>query len=259
MKKFSQIAVAVCAALTLLACGSVANAQGVAYLRADFEPWGFTSNVDNMNDVFGAGNWTDAHFSSVNTNALFSKQNCFIFIEGGDGTEPDFASYYSANLPAIQSWVAGGGSLFVNAAQWYNNLDYGFGGVTNNIGYYSSNGAAATAHPIFTDLGYGAPGTSWTGNFFSHGIITGSGGVVLITQDNGAALVEDTYGLGHVMFGNMTSTPWQSPYFQANALRENILLYGSQQANCVPEPGVVAFGIFASGSVLGLIARKRKA
>ena len=53
-----------------------------------------------------------------------------------------------------------------------------------------------------------------------------------------------------------TNITGQTLYFR-NGDNHDFNLFNSPQA--VPEPGSVAFGIFATGSVLGLIARKRKA
>jgi hypothetical protein len=109
------------------------NASGdVVYLRSSAgAPWGQNGNETALNTVFGAGNWKDYRYETVNIASLLSNSTKFIFMEGGDGTANEMKSFLTANLPAIESWVSSGGALFLNAApNEGGNMNFGFGGVT---------------------------------------------------------------------------------------------------------------------------------
>lgn len=108
-------------------------AQDAAYLRSQTgEPWGVTENIEAMDDVFGAGNWTSAFFQTVNPNVLFSASHKFVFIDGSDsGTNAMFA-FLAANGTLIENWVAQGNTLYLNSASNQTGGNVGFNNVTFN-------------------------------------------------------------------------------------------------------------------------------
>jgi hypothetical protein len=122
-------------------------------------------------------------------------------------------------------------------------MSYGFGGVTLNYDGATTFGASASAvngaHPIFNGPHLPA-GTNFTGNFFSHAFITGGGTTSLMLDQNGRVVLSSlAFGAGHVLFGGMTTTNFHSPNPNALNLRANMLEFGAQQAEPVPEPATV--------------------
>jgi hypothetical protein len=234
--------------LTLFAYATTVGAS-VSYITGPTEPWGFTSNVDAMNAAFGAGNWQQHTFANAVGSGVFTPgAYSFLYFDGGDGNDSLFNAFVGANRSALEGWVASGGSLFLNAARWSNSsLDVGFGATLTGDDFLSSTGTAAGLHPIF-DV---TTGTSWTGTWFSHDIITGTGLTTLITGSDGVVLAEKDWGSGNVMIGGMTSTGWHLPQPAAFNLRVHILNYGAGQAGqAVPEPASLA--VWSLLSVVGI-------
>jgi len=190
-----------------------------------------------MNAVFGSGNWTQASFLTVNVGAMLSPTTCLIFIEGGDANANALNTFLTANLTAIQNWVWNGGRLLINSAPNQGaNINFGFGGVTlnyNGMPSLSTPGAAApgmAGHAVFT--GSHTPcGIAFTGNWFSHGYITGGGtsaiiaGTLVNTPTQVITLCEKPWGSGLAMFGSMTTTNFHLPQPNSNNLLNNILSY----------------------------------
>jgi hypothetical protein len=210
--------------------------NAVAYLRTtNGLPWGSADNEAILNLVFGPG-WQDLRYETANPAAVFTATNRFIILEGGADGGPAMGTFLTNNLPAISNWVAGGGSLFVDAAPFFggggsSNYYLGFG-VTLAVGDVSSTATAANpAHAIFT--GPNLPvGTSWAGNYFAHSSVSGLGLTGLITNNANGNLVlaERGYGLGHLMFGGMTLPLFHTPQPQATNLLGNIFVYGVSQS-----------------------------
>ena len=137
----------------------------------------------------------------------------------------------------------------------------GFGVTLTYPDFSPSVTAAQPLHPIF--LGpYGVVPTSYTGNFFGHGTVSGGGITSIIDQTGGASvLAEKSYGAGHLLVGGMTTDNFHQPQPDAHILLENILAYGASQAGAVaavPEPATIAsvgFGILAG---VGALIRRRR-
>src|SRR5215831_2769949 len=55
----------------------------VYYIRAG-EPWGVTTNIDLLNEVFGRGNYIVAKYYNVDPNTVFSGSTSIVFLEGSD-------------------------------------------------------------------------------------------------------------------------------------------------------------------------------
>ena len=230
----------------LLALGFAGTAIAAPYyLRSDVDmPWGVATNEAAMNSVFGAGNWVDGRYETVNAATLFTAANSFIFMEGGDSSADALEAFLAANSSAVSSWVNAGGRLFVNAApNMGDGMSFGFG---VSLSYPDFNGADIAVavdplHPIFSGVA-----TAYTGTSFSHAIVSGAGLSSLI--DNGAGnsvLSEMLIGNGIGLFGGMTTDNFHSPQTDAHQLRINILSYAANTPlNNVPEP--------ASATLLGL-------
>lgn len=93
--------------------------QDKVYLRSTIgAPWGSSSNEEAMDTVFGAGNWQDLRYETVNVGTLLSSSTCFIFMEGGANNDVPLDNFLTANMTAIENWVSTGGSLFLNSAGW---------------------------------------------------------------------------------------------------------------------------------------------
>ena len=177
------------AALFAVAGSGLAEASSIVYLRSTAgAPWGENTNEQAMDLAFGAGNWDDLRFETVNIAALFSGATSFIVIEGERlHGRTRWKRSSPPTRPRSKSWVAGGGSVFINAApNEGDGMSYGFGGVTLNYQDFGPSALTAMngAHPIFNGPFLPA-GTNFTGNFFSHANITGGGITGLIQDDNG--------------------------------------------------------------------------
>ncbi len=217
--------------ITLPATGSV------VYLRSTAgAPWDQTSNETNLNTAFGVGNWQDLRYESVNVASLLSPTRKFIFMEGSDDNALEMGLFLSNNIVAIQNWVSGGGSLFINAApNEGGNQSLGFG-VTLTYPASSAQGLTADPlHPIFNGP-FLPVGGSWTGNSFAHATVSGSGLTGLITNSTGGILLAGKpWGSGYALFGGMTLSFFHAPDPHADNLRANILSYaGAQAAEAMP-------------------------
>ncbi len=251
--------------LAAFACLAPNADAGVIYMRSTVgPPWGETTNEQAMDAAFGVGGWDDLRYETATPAAVFSAANSFAFLEGGDNNANELEAFLVANLGTIEGWVAGGGSLFVNAApNEGDGMSYGFGGVNLTNGDFSTDPVSAVnpAHPIF--VGPNATLTSFDGSFFAHASVSGPGLTALMTDSLGKVhLAEKSFGMGHAIFGGMTTTNFHDPEAEALNLRTNLLIYGAGAANqnpVVPEPTSFAvFGIAALGLVGGG-RRRRKA
>ncbi|MFN3939838.1 MAG: GEVED domain-containing protein, partial [Chitinophagales bacterium] len=230
----------------------------ISNVYGGYEPWYVTSNTDAMNSVFGAGEWTLDFYETVDPGVLFSSENCFVYLEGGDAHANEMETFLNANMETIESWVVAGGRLLLNSApNEGDGMSFGFDGTSLVYSYYTSTAEAATSHPIF-DGPFTPVGTSWTGGSFGHARITGSDLNVLIVDafatDN-IVLAEKVYGAGVVLFGGMTPNFFHSPATESANLRANILSYLScgavvEACNPVPPTGIYVDGISATSATV---------
>ncbi len=244
--KFKNICFAT-VALGIYCTSATLTSASVAYLRSEDggAPWGLTGNEEQMDNVFGAGNWSDLRFETVSPAALFSSGTSFVFLEGGDAGAEELQTFLTANSATIGSWVSAGGRLLVNSAPNEGGLtDLGFG-VTLTYSDFSFSGSAVNAaHPVFN--GPAVPvSIAFTGDYLSHASVSGAGLSGIIVDDNGdMILAEKSVGSGHVVFGGLTlpfftSHPLWLPQPEASNLHQNIIAYS---ANPVPEPSTYLAG-----------------
>lgn len=175
-------------AATLLAASAAswaaAPAFSAAYMSsATGEPWDSSTNLQAMDAAFGAGNWDRISFADGYTGYTF------VYIDGSDQFGNEFRDFVAANLATLQSYVAFGGRLLINAATNTSGGEtYGVGFGTTTVeggnGYSSSGTLTVAGQPLSAN----GAGTTWNGNYFAHNAIA-SGLTTLITGENGEAVL----------------------------------------------------------------------
>ena len=230
---------------------SAANAS-IMYATGGSNPWGQQTNDAAMNTAFGSGNWSKSF--GFNT-GLFSGAS-FVFLDGSDSNANQLSSFIASNLTAIESYVSGGGRLFINAAPNVgSSFSLGFGANLNYADYSST--ATVTTLGVAAGLTNGGIATNYSGGYFSHASVSGADISKLISDNNGDIVFgAKQFGAGFVAFGGQTTSNFHSPSFDSGALRVNELLYVSNAAvQGVPEPETLA--LFALG-LLGVFASLRR-
>jgi hypothetical protein len=246
-----MVKVTVCAALALAAGASAQNNYYVRSVNGD--AWGCGGNQAAMDVAFGQGNYLIESYETMNIGQVFGPNTDLVYIDGGNGNATSFKNFFNANKGAIEAWVDAGGCLFANAAGWYESqINIGFNNTIINGNNYSPNFNAVDAnHPVFNGP-FTPAGPSYSGNYASHGYISGGPGFTAIGQ-NGAgqpSLVDFWWGSGHVMVGALTDPQcWWSPQPNAVNVRANMLAYTCR----IPAPGAAA--LLGIG---GLIAARRR-
>jgi len=219
------------------------NAQNPAYVRAaSGNAWNQMDNPNAMNTVFGAGNWSELTYETVNPAVLFSTAYDFIFMDGGADKDIPMNNFLNANRTLMENWVSNGGVLYLNSAGWTTSVVYGFGGVQAVFTPASANGNAVNpAHPIFNGPFLPA-GTAFTGGSFAHDHIVGGSTSPIMTGQAGVLLSETAWGSGWVIFGGLTGPfAWDPAPNDANLLA-NILAYlDSKQTPAVTGPTMDSF------------------
>src|SRR5262249_16751655 len=92
----------------------------------------------------------------------------------------------------------------------------------------------------------GPVGSSFSGSFLGHAIVSGPGlsGILTNASDGKWVLAERVYGAGHLMFGGLTLPAFQAPQPQASNLWANILFQaGVQSAVAQTTLGLLAAGM----------------
>lgn len=198
------------------------------YVRSQTgSPWGQSNYEADMDAVFGVGAWVAARYESVNANDLFSSANNFIYMEGSDRNANALETFITANKVKMEDWVFAGGTLFINAApNQGDGMDLGFGATLVYRDFSGTSTAVDVNHPIFHGP-FGITGNTFTGNYFGHATVTGSGLNPLIVDNTHGryVLAEKTHGRGVVFFGGMTSRNFHRPKPQVTYLHKNIRMY----------------------------------
>jgi hypothetical protein len=179
-----------------------------------------------MNLAFGPGGWTLQSFESAPVATVFSPATSFVFLDGSDNHATELNTFLTANLPAIEAWVASGGSLFINSApNEGGSFNLGFGGTTLVYPYYASSvTVTALTHPAY--LGPHMPTSSFmSGSSYSHARITGTGYTTVLNDGGNLILCEKAWGEGQVMMGGMTTVNYHSPSPHASNWRANLFEY----------------------------------
>jgi len=218
--------------------GGIKKAPTVYYLRAfdssgddaNTEPWDGTTNINELNAVFGENGWALNTFESVDPAGVFAEGTTYVFIDGSDNGAEELATFLADNHEIIENWVYSGGNLFLNAApNEGGNINLGFGGTTLIYADDVNNSDQVTistgqeSHPIF--IGPGNCGDVWTGNSFAHAIIEGSITTLIVNPGEKIVCGEISWGDGKVIFGGMTVTEFHDPQPEATYLRMNIHSY----------------------------------
>jgi hypothetical protein len=240
------------AAFITLGKANAVQAASIGYITNN-NPWGNITNDAAMNTAFGSGNWDRFTFSSAVSSGILSGSTYkTLFFEGSDSNGQAFTEFLNNNRNTLESWVTNGGSLFLNAARnnGYGALNLGFGVSLLSLNYSNTATAVNPNHLIFQGPN-GATGASFSGNYFAHDTVIGSGLTSLINGSSGSVLAEKDYGFGHVLIGGMTTVNFHSPQPQATSLRANILSYAASKSNQASQPVPEPLTILGSGLALG--------
>jgi len=208
--------------MVLLGAVSV-QAQSKVYMSSTAgEPWGQNDNITCMTAIFGSAGYTHDFFETVSTSTMLANAS-FIFIDGSDRCESGYQTWIASNASALQTWVSGGGHLFINCAPQQTSHSLGFG-ITSTYPSFTGTAVAVSSSESICTTPFSA-GSSWTGSAFAHAYLTGSGFTTLIYDQatNRPDVAVMTYGSGQVLFGTMTMPFFHQPNQQAFFLRENII------------------------------------
>jgi hypothetical protein len=205
------------------------KAEASPYYLVTSAPWGNPQDVTCMNNVFGVGGWTQGNFTTPAA-TVFAPTTPFVMMEGSDGNS-GLPGYITANQTAIENWVAAGGRLFINAAPNYGtNQNWGFS--NTQLMYPSYAPSVSTTVPtdqIFIGP-YTPTATAFTGNYFAHGYISGTG-LTHTLYDNAYSpnvrpvLSYKLWGAGIVFFGACTEPNWWNPNPQGINVWQNIFMW----------------------------------
>lgn len=216
------------------------------YVR-DYNPWNNYENDYAMGCAFNsAGGWDYTGYNAAST--YFTDAYNVIFLEGSDYNATALNNFLATNINLIESWVADGNTLFINAAPSQGgNIDCGFGGVMINYPNLSSSATVVNVtHPMFNGSLVGSPGTitgPLSGSSYSNATITGGNTMPLMTGSQGVILSELSWGNGHVLFGGMTTENFHSGP-GAGRVKCNAFLYLSSQVQFVDQEEGLASGSF---------------
>jgi len=220
-------------------------------------PWG--SNGYNEADMAAAvGTYTEYDFTVPASSVFNTSTCCFVFMDGGDGTQSEFEAYLTANSSTILNWVSNGGALLLQTAGWNTPSTFTFanGTFTLDYGYTLSPSGTLTAAGISA---FGVPANQ-SGSYLAHDYIsvTGSPTVFMVSDNDGvsAIVAGEKYGNGYIMFSGLTDSEFHS---LGAGLNVGMIAYTASQANCAtPEPGTLV--MLASGmlGLAGVVRRKIK-
>ncbi len=243
----------------------------VTFLKSrDHTEWGHNGNQYQMDNIFGAGEWTDARIETVNPTALFSSSNDFIFLEMGERGWNEGVGFIQLHQAEMENWVAAGGRLLINGAGEEAPIpaNLGFGVTAVSSSGDDASVASDPLHPIF--LGPSTPvGTSWDGGSFRHEALAGPVTPIIQDADGNMVLGERSFGLGHVVFGTLTLPSFSDDGIGAGGwgpspeivnLHENIIRHAAAEGvSAIPEPSSLAlFAIGAGVAAMGTARRRRR-
>jgi hypothetical protein len=229
-RKLPIMIAAVVSLTTGVACSSANATSLFVYETGTNDPWGNTTNNSAMDSAFGSGNWTG--YNGFTASAFTGTK--FVFLDGSDSNSSQLQSFLAANGAQIDSYVQGGGHVFINDAPNEGSGSFGLGfGVTLNWGGYSypyaSESATVSAAGVAAGLTNGGIATDYTGNYFSHATVSGPISN-LVYGSNGTIFGAESYGAGLAAFGGQTTTNFHSPSPDGEILLVNELLYAANGA-----------------------------
>ncbi len=222
-------------------CKNTAKGNAVYVSSTEGEPWGKGTNKEEMDMVFGSGNWNQFYYETADAEELFSAKYDFIFMEGGEYIANTMEAFVDANITAMENWVANGGNLFLNAApNEGDGMDWGFGGVKlvfdddySTLTDYAE--ATDPLHPIFSGPFTPVITGIYEGNSFAHAIIPEDLNSTVLMHDaenpDKHILTYAKWGKGNVLFGGMTLSYFHYPQPEAQNLRANMLDFLSQKTD----------------------------
>lgn len=202
-----------CITATLLVSPSGLT-QDIAYVR-DSEPWGIQDTPNALTNAFGAGSFDTFTFTDAASFSATLGAYRTIVLQGSDDNGNAFLGFMDANRASVESWVFGGGRLF---------MYFGANGVA--AGEYDLGFGLRAIYPGFSSYGLvvngtltnGAP-TIVSGNYFSHAVFTTSGPSAgfstliegynqfnegVLGDFTGNIVVGGVYGEGVVLAGGIT-------------------------------------------------------
>lgn len=245
-------------ALFLLFSGTFAQAA-IVYETGVSNPWSSTSNDTAMNSAFGTGKWVKSNGFNL---GLFTDAT-MVYLDGSHLGANAMHSFIEKNQTSLESYVAKGGHLFINAApNEGGSFSMGFGVTLNYSNTYSSI-ATITAAGVAAGLSKGGIATTYGGFAFSHATVTGPISN-LVQGAKGNIFGAMDYGSGFVAFGGQTLPVFHTPENDSRRLLVNQLIFvnDAEVENlaviaAVPEPQTYAMLLAGLGG-MGFVARRRK-
>lgn len=226
-------------AATVLAVSAGAAQATPYYLTSTVgQPWNSSSNIDAMNDVFGAGAWTQGEFETVDVTAMLGAAE-FIYLDGSDGGADELEAFLTSNSAVLTSYVSAGGSVFINSApNEGDGMAFLLGASLDATGNCRSDcDIVDPGHAIATGP-FTPTATSFSGTSFSHGFVTGADTALIVDDTTGDVLLGETaWGDGLALFGSMTTVNWHDPADESASLLRNILVYGANAGSIVSLEG----------------------
>lgn len=250
----------------LLTCTAASHATNI--LITQNQGGGLGSAVA-FDTVFGSGSYNSINdYASVDTGAIFSSANSFVFLDGGNDTDIALNTFLATSGADILNWVSNGGSLFIQSGGWDESVAFGPATIAWSFSSFNLSGdLTAAGSGAFTQ--YGISASSYSGFFLSNTMIEGPGltsfmeGVEL---DDGAGgiigggsiLAGTQYGNGYIMYSGLADTDPGLAFNDAAPVLANAIAYTAAQAhtNTVPEP--ISLLLLAGAlTTIGLIGRKK--
>ncbi|OHB73458.1 MAG: hypothetical protein A2V70_06820 [Planctomycetes bacterium RBG_13_63_9] len=227
---------------TLLGLVGQAQASIAIYVHStSARPSASAVNERAMDAVFGAGNWIDARYETLDAATLLSAD--FVLIEGAAGDNDGLKAFMAENFSTIQAWVSGGGSLVVDALpEDAVGMSLGFGVQSSRPEGVRCASAVDPAHPIFNGPLAASPDSCQTGEF---GVLSAEGGLslspIMVDRGGNTVLGEMEHGLGCVVFAAMATDRSLHPEVEDVDLMASVIAYvcDPSKRRRVPEPSTL--------------------